>query len=135
MRSSHSDPLFTCPHCPLAGMQACQAYQSCWVCTHSWSPGSLINRKACIYEGSRCFLKAGSRGRQKTLFHKGNKYEFRNVCVTPEPRRRDEDFVRVAVSLATKSKPFCGHKYVPLIGKWLSADWYRFGIPEPMHGR
>ena len=118
----------------LLGMQACQAYQSCWACTHAWTPGSLVKRKQCIFDGFRRFLKPGSRGRQKTFVYKGGKYEFRNVSVRPQPRYRDEQFVRVAVSLATTSQPFCGHKYVPLMAKWLSFNWYRFGIPEPMHG-
>ena len=133
--------VFTCRHkiysptrCLHAGMQACQAYQSCWCCTHAWSPGSLVSRRQCIFDGFRRFLRVGSRARQKTMFYKGKMYEFRNICVAPKPKKRDDEFVRVAVSLATNAQPFCGHKYVPLVAKWPSFNWYRFGIPEPMHG-
>ena len=34
----------------LLGMQACQAYQSCCVCTHTWTPGP---RTKCMYDGYR----------------------------------------------------------------------------------
>ena len=65
----------------LLGMQACQAYQSCWVCTHSWSPGRLVGRRQCIFDGYRAFLAPGSRARRQTFTYKGNKYQFRYCLV------------------------------------------------------
>lgn len=64
----------------MLGMQACQAYQSCWACTHSWSPGSLVGRKACIYDGYRVFLAPRSRARGKSFVWRGQKYQFRYVA-------------------------------------------------------
>lgn len=61
----------------LLGMQACQAYQSCWVCTHSWSPGRLVGRRQCLFDGYRVFLAPGSRARRQTFRYKGRKYQFR----------------------------------------------------------
>lgn len=63
----------------LLGMQACQAYQSCWVCTHAWSPGRLVQRRQCIFDGYRSFLAPESRGRRQTFRFKGIKYQFRSV--------------------------------------------------------
>ena len=61
----------------LLGMQACQAYQSCWVCTHSWTPGRLVGRRQCIFDGYRVFLAPTSRARRQTFMYKGQKYQFR----------------------------------------------------------
>lgn len=65
----------------LLGMQACQAYQSCWVCTHSWSPGRLVRRRQCIFDGYRAFLAPGSRARRRTFKFKGFTYQYRWVSV------------------------------------------------------
>jgi len=149
----------------LLGMQACQAYQSCWVCTHSWSPGRLVRRRQCIFDGYRAFLTPNSRARRRTFKFKGIKYQYRWVCLLsiivccaclhvtaayithslsyvlhrcaetrPNPTRRDEDFVRTAVALATRAQPFAGHKTPPLLCRWPDWGWYRMNIPDLMHG-
>lgn len=52
----------------------------------------------------------------------------------PNPRRRDEDFVRTAVALATRAQPFAGHKTPPLLCRWPDWGWYRMNVPDLMHG-
>ena len=119
----------------LVGMQACQSYQACPICLHSWSPGAVIRRTQCVYDGSRCFLAPGSRARQRTFRHKGHRYEYRCVETRPKPKYRDDEFVKSAVALATTAQPFCGHKPVaPLLAKWPEWSWRRTSTPEPMHG-
>ena len=116
------------------GMQTCQAYQGCPTCTHSWSPGSLIPRKQCVYDGYRRFLCAGSRGRKKTFKYQGAWYQFRCVETRPKPTTRDDVFVRKAVSLGSEKKPFAGHKSAPLLARWPDFSWYRMNVVELMHG-
>ena len=58
-------------------MQSCQAYQSCPVCTHEWTPGSVLGRKGCVCDGYRRFLAKNSRARDKSFRFKGHKYEYR----------------------------------------------------------
>ena len=57
----------------LSGMQACQAYQSCPVCTHSWSE-PLSHGAVC--DGHRAFLPPGAPGRQKHVQYKGHTYQY-----------------------------------------------------------
>ena len=38
----------------LLGMQACQAYQGCPVCTHTWTRGP---RTKCMFDGYRAFQR------------------------------------------------------------------------------
>ena len=52
----------------------------------------------------------------------------------PNPKRRDEDFVRTAVALATRAQPFAGHKAPPLLCRWPDWGWYRMNVPDLMHG-
>ena len=52
----------------------------------------------------------------------------------PNPKRRDEDFVRTAVALATRAQPFAGHKTPPLLCRWPDWAWYRMNVPDLMHG-
>ena len=51
-----------------------------------------------------------------------------------EPRKRDDDFVRAAVDMASKTQPFAGHKTAPLLGRWPGFHWWRMNPPEIMHG-
>ena len=116
-------------------MQACQSYQACPICLHAWSPGALIRRTHCIYDGARCFLAPGSRARQRRFRRKGQTYEYRCVETRPKPKYRDDEFVKSAVALATNAQPFCGHKpVVPLLAMWPGWSWRRTNQPEPMHG-
>ena len=61
-------------------------------------------------------------------------FAYRVEETRPNPRRRDTDFVREAVSLATKTQPFAGHKTPPLMCQWPDWAWYRMNLPELMHG-
>merc|ERR1711937_1007720 len=117
----------------LLGMQAIQSYQSCPVCIGEWSPGSLVGRKQCIFDGFRRFLPPTSRGRKKTFLYKGHEYQYRCEDRRPKPASRDEDFVRHAVYLATTAQPFAGHKSIPHLANWPGYGWYRMNTPEPMH--
>merc|ERR1712224_374006 len=102
----------------LLGMQAIQSYQSCPVCIGEWSPGSLVGRKQCIFDGFRRFLPPTSRGRNKTFLYKGHEYQYRCEDRRPKPASRDEDFVMHAVYLATTAQPFAGHKSIPHLANW-----------------
>ena len=61
----------------LLGMQTCSSYQGCPVCTHRWTPGSVVGRKAVVCDGYRCFLCSTSRARQKRFKYRGNEYHYR----------------------------------------------------------
>merc|ERR1712224_453454 len=117
----------------LLGMQAIQSYQSCPVCIGEWSPGSLVGRKQCIFDGFRRFLPPTSRVRNKTFLYKGHEYQYRCEDRRPKPASRDEDFVMHAVYLATTAQPFAGHKSIPHLANWPGYGWYRMNTPEPMH--
>ena len=119
----------------LTGMLACQSYQSCPICTHAWTPGAMIGRKQCVFDGFRRFLASSSRARDKKFRYKSNTYEYRCVETRQKPRYRDDEFVRAAVSLATKAQPFCGHRpQAPHLAKWSGFSWRRMNQPEPAHG-
>ena len=119
----------------LLAMQTCQSYQGCPICVSAWSPGSLVHRRQCLYDGMRQFLVPGSRARQKSFRYKRHTYEYRCVETRPKPRYRDDEFVMSAVALATPAQPFCGHKgEVPLLAGWPGWSWRRTNPPEPMHG-
>ena len=115
----------------MLGMQNCQAYQSCCVCTHTWSPGP---RRKCMYDGYRCFLRMGSRGRDKRVVFRGHVYEYRDVEERPIPTRRDDGLVHAAVKMAMdRRQPILGHKRYPLLSQWPGFSWYRFNPPDLMH--
>ena len=61
-------------------------------------------------------------------------YACRSIETRPNPTRRDEDFVRSAVALATPAQPFAGHKGPPLLCRWPGYAWYRMNLPDLMHG-
>lgn len=112
-------------------MQACQAYQSCCVCTHSFSSGP--NRKL-NYDGFRRFLAPDSRGRHTRVRHAGLVFEYKDIETRPLPTYRDNDLVRSAVAVATqRRRPFLGHKCKPLLRHWPGYSWYRYNSPDLMH--
>jgi len=90
-------------------MQTCQAYQSCPVCTHAWSPP--LNR-GCVADGYRRFLEMGDPGRQRKVKYKGLSYEYKDVCVRKVPKTRDTEFVQSVCAVVTKNKPWLGHKFI-----------------------
>ena len=57
-------------------MQSCMGYQTCPLCTHSWSKPIGRNNKL-VYDGYRCFLPVGDPGREKVVTYKDNVYEYR----------------------------------------------------------
>lgn len=119
--------------CSVAGMQTCQAYQSCPTCTHSWSP-PLGPRRGCVYDGVRSFLPPDSPGREQRVEYAGHVYEYKNKCDRPEPKYRDSTFVQAVLSIATPRNPVLGHKVAPLISSWPGFDWSRvLCVPELMH--
>lgn len=112
-----------------------QAYQSCCVCTSTWSKG-IGPRAKCLYDGYRRFLKPGSRGRHRRVRFGGHVYQYRRVETRPIPRFRDDDFVRTTVMFAKrKRQPVVGHKSVPLLANWPGYSWYRMNTPDLMHGK
>ena len=114
------------------GMQTCQAYQSCPVCTHAWSPPLT---RGCVADGYRRFLDIGDAGRQQKVTYKGLTYEYKDACDQPLPKMRDTHFVQSVCAVATEKKPFLGHKFAPLFCRWPEFDWERLmTTPEIMHG-
>ena len=71
----YSSSLDTPGRAEMLGMKACQAYQSCCVCTHTWSKGP---RRKCMYDGYRCFLREGSSGRKERVSFGGQTYQYRD---------------------------------------------------------
>ena len=117
----------------LLNMQAVQAYQSCCVCTHTWSKGPP--RCPCIYDGYRRFLGADARGRDARVAWHGHVFHYRDVEQRPQPRQRDDKLVHAAIRLAKERKqPIMGHKGNPLLSQWPGFSWYRFNTPDLMHG-
>lgn len=115
----------------LLGMQSSAAYQSCCVCTHSWSEGLV---KKCIYDGYRRFLSETSRARQREFRFRGITYEFRKVEHLVAPRLRNNQFVREAVAVANETgEPFLGHKCMSMLTAWPGFQWRRMNIPDLMH--
>ena len=114
------------------GMQTCQAYQSCPVCTHAWSPPLS---RGCVADGYRRFLEMRDPGRQRKVKYKGLSYEYKDVCARKVPKTRDTEFVQSVCAVATVKKPQLGHKFAPIFSRLPGFDWQRiFGAPEVMHG-
>ena len=76
----------------LLGMQSCQSYQGCPVCTHRWSPGSLVGRTQCVCDGYRRFLSTQSRARRKKFHFRGHEYQYRY-------EREYKIFINVTINL------------------------------------
>lgn len=113
-------------------MQTCQAYQSCPVCTHAWSPPLS---RGCVADGYRRFLEMGDPGRQRKVKYKGLCYEYKDACARKVPKTRDTEFVQSVCAVATVKKPWLGHKFAPVLSRLPGFDWQRlFGAPEVMHG-
>lgn len=113
-------------------MQTCQAYQSCPVCTHAWSPPLS---RGIVADGYRRFLPMGDPGRAQKVTYKGLVYEYKNACEKPPAKLRDTDFVESVCAVATEKEPFLGHKFPPVLCCLPEFDWGRiFGTPELMHG-
>ena len=99
----------------LLGMQACQSYQGCCVCTHCWSRGP---RTKCMFDGYRCFLNPGSRGRRARVCWRGHVYHYRDEERRPVPLTRDDNMVFAAVRMAKERRqPVVGHKHLPLLSQ------------------
>ena len=114
-------------------MLTCQAYQSCPVCTHAWSPPLS---HGCVADGFRAFLPENDPGRQQKFTYEGEVYEYKNVCDLPTPKDRDMELVQSVCSVATEKKPILGHKFPPVICSWPEFDWRRIlCTPEAMHGK
>lgn len=113
-------------------MISCQGYQSCPVCTHSWSP-PLSHGVVC--DGYRAFLPEGDPGRQQKFTYQGEVYEFKDACDISMPKERDMELVQAVCAIATERKPILGHKFAPVICSWPEFDWQRvLTTAELMHG-
>ena len=118
-------------HTNTTGMQHNQAYQSCCVCTHAFTPGLV---RACDFDGFRRFLAVTSRGRMRRLRSNGQTYEFSEVERRPPAQHRDTKFVRECLQAGRQLRMnLLGHKHAPLIAKWPGFDWWRVNVPELMH--
>ena len=115
----------------VSGMQTCQAYQGCPVCLHSWS-APLSH--GCVCDGFRRFLPPGDPGRQRRVMYKGLQYEYKDECLLPEPKIRDQSLVQSICSIATAKKPVLGHKVPPVVARIPGFRWRRIlCTPEAMH--
>jgi hypothetical protein len=121
----------------IPGMQSSAAYQSCCVCTHSFSRG-VNGDKKCIYDGYRRFLVPGSRGRLRRVCHKGHTYEYKDVSTRPPPKYRDNQLATLSLRYAERSVanngPVLGYKELPLVWNWPGFVWRRFNGPDLAHG-
>lgn len=123
--------IFVCSLYPAAGLQAVQSYQSCCVCTHTWSRGP---RTKCMYDGYRCFVQMGSRSRGRRVQYAGHVYEYRDEETRPPPRLRTDELVRASAIYARRRRqPVLGHKTFPLLSNWPGFSWYRMNTPDLMH--
>lgn len=100
-------------------MQKETAFYPCPHCLHTWQPGL----RSQTYNGYRRFLPLDSPWRQREFVHRGLKYMFRDVEERSVAAERTDASVATMIGLATPRKPFCGHKALPLLTKWLGADW------------
>lgn len=113
------------------GMQAVQSYQSCCVCTHTWSRGP---RRKCMYDGYRRFSPIGSHLRGRRVHHADVVYEYRDAEIRPPPRLRTDELVRAtAIYARRRRQPVLGHKTFPLLANWPGFSWYRMNTPDLMH--
>ena len=113
----------------LLGLQSSTAFYPCPHCLHTWQPGL----RGQVYGGYRRFLSRQSRFREKSFLYKGNTYWFRDVETRLSPMRRSSKTASAMISLATKSRPFCGHKvWGSFLDEWVGADWEGHSC-DPMH--
>ena len=118
----------------LLGMQACQSYNACCVCKHSFTPG-IGSASKLIFDGYRRYLHMQSPGRRSRVMFRGHLYQYHRPCVRAPAEVRDGEFVRCAVAFARhRQAPYMGHKLLPLMSKWPGFDWYRMNTPDFMHG-
>ena len=109
-------------------MQSVQSYYPCPMCLHTWQPGP----RRIIHGGYRRFLPPLHPWRQKTFQIGTKKYQFRDVERRALPNKRTDALVSLCILRATKSKPFLGHKGMPLLSSWVGADWAR-SMCDKMH--
>ena len=112
----------------LLSMQSAQAYTPCPLCMHAWQPG----HSAVCYGGFRRFLPPQHPWRAKTFRVGELVYQFRDVESRSPPIKRTDTLVHLALLRATPSRPFLGHKFLPLLYNWVGADWGR-SMPDWMH--
>ena len=118
----------------MLGMEACQSYNACCVCKHSFDP-PIGTAKKLLFNGYRRYLTAGSRGRRRRVLFRGHVFQYKNVEELPKPQLRDDDFVRHAVAFSKQRRsPYLGHKSIPLLARWPGFSWYRMNVPDVMHG-
>ena len=103
----------------MLGMQLVSSFYPCPLCLHTWQSGL----RGLVYGGYRCFLHINSPWREREFIFKQHRYMFRDVEQRETPITRTDENVAIMLSIVTPRKPFCGHKSVPLLDKWLSPDW------------
>jgi len=100
-------------------MQSYTAFYPCPHCLYTAQPG--VRKQT--FGGYRRFLPMNSPWRQREFVHNGQRYMFRDVERRPPPTPRTDKNVATMVSLASTRRPFCGHKGLPLLSKWIGFDW------------
>ena len=103
----------------LLNMQSVTAFYPCPHCLYT--PQSGV--RGLVFGGFRRHLPMNSPWRQREFVYKGQKYMFRDVERRAPPILRNDRNVAVMVSLATRRKPFCGHKGASVMSSWIGADW------------
>ena len=112
----------------LLAMQSVQSYYPCYRCLHTCQPGP----SKIIHGGFRRFLPADHPWREKSFRVADTQFEFRDVERRQPPVTRTDALVRLAILRARPTRPFLGHKSLPLLSLWLGADWGR-SMPDWMH--
>ena len=100
-------------------MQAVTAFYPCPHCLYTAQPG--VRKQT--FGGYRRFLPMNSPWRQREFVFNGQRYMFRDVEQRPPPTLRTDQNVATMVSLARRTRPFCGHKGLPFLSAWIGADW------------
>ena len=110
-------------------MQTCQAYQSCPVCTHAWSPP--LSRGVDV-NGSCLWVILGVHKRWLTKDSSmSTRMYVRNLLPSFGTPILLSQFV---LTIDTEKQPFFGHKFPPILCCLPEFDWGRiFGIPELIH--
>lgn len=102
-------------------MQSHSAYYGCPHCEHMFSPG--LETKP-VFGGFRRWLPIGHPWRHRRVFRVyGCEYMFPDEETRPPAKTRTNQSAFECIHLATRTRPFRGHKSSPYLCRWLSFSW------------
>ena len=103
----------------ILAMQKESAFYPCPHCLHTLQPGM----RSQLCNGFRRFLAKTSLWRKCEFVFRGLKYMFRDEETRDVPPERTAKTVAVMLDLVRPNRPFCGHKGLPFLIKWVGVDW------------